>query len=66
MGVHEDYRNRGIDLAMYYYAYKRGVPRGYLGAEMSWVEEDNVSMSNTAIKLGGKPYRKYRIYQMDL
>jgi len=66
MGVHEDYRNRGIDLAMYYYAYKRGVPRGYLGAEMSWVEEDNVSMSNTAVKLGGKPYRKYRIYQMDL
>jgi len=66
MGVHEDYRNRGIDLAMYYYSYKRGVPKGYFGAEMSWVEEDNVTMTNTAIKLGGKPYRKYRVYQRDL
>ena len=66
MGVHQDYRNRGIDLAMYYYSYKRGVPKGYFGAEMSWVEEDNVSMTNTAIKLGGKPYRRYRIYERIL
>jgi GNAT superfamily N-acetyltransferase len=66
MGVHEDYRNRGIDLAMYYYSYKLGVPKGYYGAEMSWVEEENVSMSNTAIKLGGKPYRRYRVYEKKL
>jgi hypothetical protein len=66
MGVHKDYRNRGIDLAMYYYSYKFGVPKGYYGAEMSWVEEDNVSMSNTALKLGGKPYRKYRVYEIPL
>ena len=66
MGVHEDYRNRGIDLAMYYHSYKRGVPKGYTGAEMSWVEEENVPMTNTAIKLGGKPYRKYRIYERAL
>jgi GNAT superfamily N-acetyltransferase len=66
MGVNKDYRNRGIDLAMYYYSYKFGVPKGYFGAEMSWVEEDNVSMNNTAIKLGGKPYRKYRMYERAL
>jgi GNAT superfamily N-acetyltransferase len=66
MGVHEDYRNRGIDLAMYYHSYKRGVPKGYFGAEMSWVEEENVSMTNTAIKLGGVPYRKYRVYERML
>jgi len=66
MGVHRDYRNRGIDLAMYYHSYKRGVPKGYFGAEMSWVEEDNIAMTNSAVKLGGKPYRKYRIYEMKL
>jgi GNAT superfamily N-acetyltransferase len=66
MGVHEDYRNRGIDLAMYYYSYKRGVPKGYFGAEMSWVEEDNAAMANTAVKLGGVPYRKYRVYERPL
>lgn len=66
MGVLKEYRNRGIDLAFYYYSYTYGVPKGYFGAEMSWVEEDNVAMTNSAIKLGGKPYRKYRIYEQAL
>jgi GNAT superfamily N-acetyltransferase len=66
MGVRKEYRNRGIDLLMYYYAYKYAVPKGYDCGEMSWVEEDNAAMTNTAIKLGGKPYRKYRMYQRDL
>jgi len=66
MGVLKDYRNRGIDLAFYYYSYKNGVPKGYLAAEMSWVEEDNTAMTNTALKLGGKPYRKYRVYERAL
>lgn len=66
MGVLKEYRNRGIDLAFYYYSYKYGVPKGYYGAEMSWVEEDNVAMANTAVKLGGKPYRTYRVYEQPL
>jgi hypothetical protein len=66
MGVLKDYRNRGIDLAFYYYSYKNGVPKGYTASEMSWVEEDNVAMNNTALKLGGKPYRKYRVYEKAL
>jgi len=66
MGVLKDHRNRGIDLAFYYYSYKNGIPKGYRAAEMSWVEEDNVNMTNTALKLGGKPYRKYRVYEHAL
>ncbi len=66
MGVLKEYRNRGIDLAFYYYSYKYGVPKGYHGAEKSWVEEENVAMMNTAVKLGGKPYRTYRIYEQAL
>jgi GNAT superfamily N-acetyltransferase len=66
LGVLKDYRNRGIDLAFYYYSYKYGVPKGYSSAEMSWVEEDNVPMTNSALKLGGKAYRKYRVYERAL
>ena len=66
MGVLKEYRNRGIDLAFYYYSYKYGVPKGYVRAEMSWVEEDNAAMTNTALKLGGKAYRKYRVYERVL
>jgi GNAT superfamily N-acetyltransferase len=66
LGVVEGYRNRGIDLAFYYHSYKNGVPKGYRAAEMSWVEEDNVPMTNTALKLGGKAYRTYRVYEQAL
>jgi GNAT superfamily N-acetyltransferase len=66
LGVLKEYRNRGIDLAFYYYSYKNGVPKGYDSAEMSWVEEDNVEMTNSAVKLGGKPYRSYRVYERAL
>jgi GNAT superfamily N-acetyltransferase len=66
MGVLKDYRNRGIDLSFYYHTYKNGLRHGYRAAEMSWVEEDNVNMTNTAVKIGGKPYRKYRVYEYTL
>jgi len=66
MGVLKEHRNKGIDLAFYYYSYKYGVPKGYWSAEMSWVEEDNVAMSNTAAKLNGTRYRSYRVYERAL
>jgi GNAT superfamily N-acetyltransferase len=66
MGVLKDYRNRGIDLAFYYHSFKNGVPKGYTAVEMSWVEEDNAAMTNTALKLGGVAYRKYRVYEHAL
>jgi GNAT superfamily N-acetyltransferase len=66
MGVLKEYRNRGIDLAFYYYTYKNGVKKGFFSAELSWVEEDNVAMNNVAQKLNAKPYKTYRIYERRL
>jgi GNAT superfamily N-acetyltransferase len=66
MGVLKDHRNRGIDLSLYYHTFLNGKRKGCRGGEMSWVEEDNVNMTNTALKLGGKPYRKYRVYEHAL
>lgn len=66
MGVLKDHRNRGIDLSFYYHTFVNGKRKGYQGAEMSWVEEDNVNMTNTAMKIGGKAYRKYRVYEHAL
>ncbi|HVO40499.1 MAG TPA: GNAT family N-acetyltransferase [Spirochaetia bacterium] len=63
MGVLKDHRNRGIDLAFYYHTFVNGARKGYKAGEMSWVEEDNVNMTNTAVKIGAKPYRKYRVYE---
>jgi GNAT superfamily N-acetyltransferase len=66
MGVLKEHRNKGIDLAFYYYSYKYGVPKGYWGGEMSWVEEDNAAMNNTAAKLTGRRYRTYRVWEHAL
>ncbi len=66
MGVVEGFRNRGIDLVFYYKTYLNGVKKGYKSAELSWVDEDNHAMNNTAIKLGAKKYKTYRIYEFKL
>ena len=66
MGVMEGYRNRGIDLAFYYNTYKKGIEKGYSSGELSWVDEDNSAMNNTARKLGAERYKTYRIYEYKL
>ena len=66
MGVIEGFRNRGIDLAFYYKTYINGVKKGFTSCELSWVDEDNHAMNNTAKKLGAKIYKTYRIYEHKL
>ena len=66
MGVLKDFRNRGIDLSFYYHTFLNGKRKGYQAAELSWVEEDNVTMQNTAAKIGATAYRKYRVYEHPL
>ena len=66
MGVMEGFRNRGIDLVFYHRSYKAAIARGFTSGELSWVEEDNHVMNATAIKLGAKRYKTYRIYEHKL
>jgi len=66
MGVIEGYRSRGIDLVFYYNTYVNGLSKGYHMAEMSWVDEDNDAMNNTAKKMGAECYKTYRIYDYKL
>jgi GNAT superfamily N-acetyltransferase len=66
MGVLKEYRNRGIDLAFYYHTYKNAASKGHTTAELSWVEEDNVTMNNVARKLNAKCYKTYRVYEHAL
>lgn len=40
--------------------------RGMEEVEMSWILESNMGMRNIIEALGGKPYKRYRIFQKDL
>jgi GNAT superfamily N-acetyltransferase len=66
MGVIEEYRGRGIDALFYLETIQRGTKRGYDWAETSWILEDNVPMNRAMNIVGGKIYKRYRIYEMPL
>lgn len=66
MGVNVEYHKKGIDAVFYLEIIKEGNRKGYRGAEISWVLEDNLPMVQTAIKLGAKVYKTYRIYDVAI
>lgn len=66
MGVIEEYRGRGIDVLFYLETFQRGVARGYVWGELSWILEDNAPMNRALDMIGARVYKRYRIYEMAL
>lgn len=66
MGVKEGYRKKGIEGLLYLEAFKAAMRKGYRRAEMSWILEDNVLMQRGCELMGGRLYKKYRIFEKRL
>jgi GNAT superfamily N-acetyltransferase len=66
MGVHPDYRKKGLEAVLYLEALKTGKKRKILGGELSWTLEDNVGINSGIEAMGGKVIKKYRIYEKQL
>lgn len=66
MGVKKEYRNRGIEVLMYYKTMLEALKQGYEWGELSWILEDNLMMNHAAEALGGVVYKKYRVYEKNL
>ncbi|MFN3551214.1 MAG: N-acetyltransferase [Endomicrobiia bacterium] len=66
MGVKKEYRNRGIEVVMYYETILNALKEGYQCGEISWILEDNVMMNRAAETLGAVLYKKYRVYEKDI
>lgn len=66
LGVKEEYRRKGIEAMLYLASFKAAMKKGYERAEMSWILEDNVLMQKGCELMGGKLYKKYRIYEKRL
>jgi hypothetical protein len=60
-GVIDEYRGRGIDAVLAVETLKNSLNR-YQFVEFSWILESNMPMRQTALNLGGKLYRTYRLY----
>lgn len=66
MGVAKEYRKKGVEGLLYLESFKAAVKKGYERAEMSWVLEDNVLMQRGCELMGGKLYKKYRLYEKKI
>jgi GNAT superfamily N-acetyltransferase len=63
MGVVKEHRQRGIEGVMYYESLKNAMQLGFKKCEFSWILDDNVMTQRAAEMMGGKLYKKYRIYE---
>lgn len=65
-GVLKEYRQTGVSYLLYSELEKNGKERGYEWCEMSWQLEDNEAINRFCASIGGKIYKKYRIYEKKI
>ena len=66
LGVKHAFQKRGVEGLLYIETFKRGIAKGYFGAECSWILEDNILMQHGIEAMGGKRYKTYRVYETNL
>lgn len=66
LGVKEKYRSQGLESALLIEGLRVGFEAGVRESEASWILEDNLMMCRILEAIGGRPYKKYRIYQAEL
>jgi hypothetical protein len=66
LGIKEGFRKRGLEGLLIMETLKRGPQKGYPQAECSWVLENNTLMQKGIEGMGGKRYKTYRVYQMEI
>jgi GNAT superfamily N-acetyltransferase len=66
LGVIERYRAKGLESALLIEGLRVGFNAGVRESEASWILEDNVMMCRVLEAIGGRVYKRYRIYERDL
>ena len=61
--VKKKYRRLGIDAVFYYETYKKFLEKKIKWCDMSWVLEDNKDMLAPLERIGGKIYKRHRVYE---
>lgn len=63
LGVLPEFRGLGIDAMMYLATARKAYEKGYKWVEMSWTLETNEMVNRSVKLLGGKLYKKHRLYE---
>ena len=66
LGIKEKFRNGVILPLLIHEAARRGIAFGAMGAELSWVLEDNQAIRQPIESVGGRIYRRWRIFEQPI
>lgn len=70
LGIRQELRGvrkyAGLSMAMYVEIARRAQRMGYEWAELSWTLEDNRPISAGILAMGGRVYKKYRVYEKQI
>lgn len=66
MGVKEQYRNKGVELAMFRHILKALLPSRYSYMDCGWILESNHDMLGVLEGVGAPRYKTYRFYEKEL
>jgi len=66
LGVKQEYRGRGLEMLMIKQAFEGARKMGWEYGEMSWTLEDNTQINSVIEAIGGRVYRKYRVFEKKL
>lgn len=66
LGVIEGYRKAGIDACFYAMNLEAAAKKNIDYGEASWILENNDMMNKALLHIGGKVYKKYRLYEMQI
>ncbi len=64
MGIKKEYRKMGLETLLYKHNHI-AIKKNPLikNIEMSWILETNLEMNKPLIRMGGEPYKRYRVYE---
>jgi len=65
-GIKEEYRSKGVDVLMGYRMFEQAQAAGIEFLDSHHELESNIAMRSEMERVGGKIYKKYRIYQKNL
>jgi GNAT superfamily N-acetyltransferase len=66
LGIKAEFRNKGVDALLFSEGFKGVRKGGYQRVEFSWILEDNIPVQRLIEMIGGRLYKKYRIYEKRL
>ncbi len=66
LGIKREYRNRGVDALLFREGFKGVRDGGYRRVEFSWILEDNIPVQRLVEMIGGRLYKRYRIYEKGI